>query len=983
MYVLGYRKSQTKNEFNIFAEKFDEVLQKINAEKPYSIVICGDFNAHLQEWCASDRDDIYGITIQKIFNENGILQLVNQPTYITNNSKTCIDLVATDQPNLILSSEIHPSLHTTCHHQVNFVKLHLKCPPPPPFVRRVWHYDRANPSLIQRAISDYNWVEELGRASNPDQQVELFDNVILNVAKNVIPFDDKIFKPKDPPWITQSSKLLYNTYRRKYKRFIKKGCPADEKPHIDELKNEYSNLIETEKEKYMSSLGEAVSNPQTGPKKYWSAMKNLLKKNITSVIPPILQNGTFITDSAEKCSIFNQYFKNQCKTIPTSSTLPNLIRSSNLSLKSIIFSEKEILEHIRKLNINKAHGHDAISVRMIKLCDKSIIKPLFIIFKNCLDKGYFPLKWKKANVIPVYKKNERNLVANHRPVSLLPICGKIFEKVIFDNLYCYIFDNNFITDKQSGFKQHDSTIKQLLSITHEIYKAFDSTPSQEIRAVFLDISRAFDRVWHDGLIFKLKRIGIDDEVINILSSFLANRQQRVTIDGKCSEWSDIEAGVPQGSILGPILFLVYINDIIEVVKSDIRIFADDTFIFRVADHNSTDELNNDLCRITKWAHQWKMVFNPDITKQAVEVIFSNKRNKETIPDQLFFNNIPVKTVSETKHLGMILEQKLSFENHLNEKISKANQGLGLMKQLKKWVSFKTLEVIYKMYVRPHLDYGDMIYDIGETEKNGILPTGISSSLLRKVESVQYEAAKIVSGAWQGTSREKLYENLGWESLQNRRIMRKLCLVHEILNTKFPDYLHKILKNQSYPITSRFHNRELLKEIPCRNSKFKLSFFPSTIKDWNILDSETKKSKSTNIFKNKILNKIRPKKKSYFGLKDNDKIKYLTMLRMSLSPLRAHKFKYNFIDTSDPYCIVCESPEDTKHYLLHCRSFRLSRTTLMQNISNLLNLDFTTIPQKKIIAILLYGNDESNCEINTHILEEVTTFIANSKRLDTF
>ena len=202
-----------------------------------------------------------------------------------------------------------------------------------------------------------------------------------------------------------------------------------------------------------------------------------------------------------------------------------------------------------------------------------------------------------ANVIPVYKNKERNFITNYRPVSLLPIFGKLFEKIIFDSLYPYIFNNKFISDKKSGYRRGDSTVKQLLSITHEIYKAFGK--SQEIRAVFLDISRAFDRVWHEGLIFKLKRIGIEDEAINILSSFLADRKQRVVIDGTSSEWTGIEAGVPQGSILGLILFLVYINDLIDVVESDIRIFADDTFIFRLADPSSTEPLNRDLERITE------------------------------------------------------------------------------------------------------------------------------------------------------------------------------------------------------------------------------------------------------------------------------------------------------------------------------------------------------------------------------------------------
>ena len=188
----------------------------------------------------------------------------------------------------------------------------------------------------------------------------------------------------------------------------------------------------------------------------------------------------------------------------------------------------------------------------------------------------------------------------------------MLEKIVHDSLYPHLFDNKLISDKQSGYRRNDSTIRQLLSITHEIYQAFDS--GHEVRAVFLDISRAFDRVWHEGLIFKLRQNGVEGNALSIIKSFLADRVQRAVLDGQTSDWVPIEAGVPQGSILGPLLFLVYINDLVEVVESEIDIFADDTFIYRIIDPNSTKFLSDDLDSITDWAYQWKMVFNPDISK---------------------------------------------------------------------------------------------------------------------------------------------------------------------------------------------------------------------------------------------------------------------------------------------------------------------------------------------------------------------------------
>ena len=336
-YVLVYRRfGQTVDEFNNFVEKFDEALTKIEAENPYCIAAGGDYNAHLKEWYKEGRSDSNGVHIQKVFLDHGMVQLVDQPTYIVNTTKTCVDLFATDQPNLVLTNEVLPSPIPECHHQINYVKLSLKCPPPPPFERRVWHHDRADVKSIQKAIHDFNWEEELGNLDDsPEEQVNLFDNVIMNIMLNLIPYVDKICRPKEPPWITKGSKNLYNSYRRKYKKIAKKGYPLEEKPQMDALKIEYTNLIKTEKNKYMSSLGQAVSNPRSGPKKYWAAMKKLLKKNITSVIPPILHNGLFILNSSEKGSLFNQYFKDQCKTIVTSSTLPPWPRQQTSHLRKL------------------------------------------------------------------------------------------------------------------------------------------------------------------------------------------------------------------------------------------------------------------------------------------------------------------------------------------------------------------------------------------------------------------------------------------------------------------------------------------------------------------------------------------------------------------------------------------------------------------------------------------------------------------------
>ena len=365
-------------------------------------------------------------------------------------------------------------------------------------------------------------------------------------------------------------------------------------------------------------------------------------------------------------------------------------------IENVPVLDNEIISLVRNLNPNKAMGPDGISGQMLILCDNSVVLPLKIIFQNILKTSVYPDMWKCANVTPVHKKGNKQLIKNYRPISLLPICGKFFEKIIFNTLYSYLNKNNLLTKNQSGFRPGDSTINQLLFLVNDIHEAFDNPKCLDVRAVFLDISKAFDKVWHKGLIFKLKQNGISGKLLKFFESYLHNRKQRVTLNGFYSNYSSIESGVPQGSVLGPLLFLVYINDLEKNIKSNVKFFADDTMLYSIVNDPiiTADHLNHDLNVIYQWAHQWKMEFNPDPNKQANEVLFSCKKKPQNHP-QLVFNGAQVSVVKEHKHLGLILQNDLSFEKHLDEKMGKAKRNNGVLKQLSKFLPLKALDQMYK------------------------------------------------------------------------------------------------------------------------------------------------------------------------------------------------------------------------------------------------------------------------------------------------
>ena len=308
----------------------------------------------------------------------------------------------------------------------------------------------------------------------------------------------------------------------------------------------------------------------------------------------------------------------------------------------------------------------------------------------------------------------------------------------------------------------DSTVNQLAYLYNTFCQTLDA--GKEVRVVFCDISKAFDRVWHSGLLLKLQAAGVKGEVLAWFKSYLSNSKQRVVLPGAVSDLVFIKAGVPQGSILGPLLFFLYINDIVHDIGSNIRLFADDASLFIIVEDAITAAacLNNDLDKISQWAAKWLVTFNPSKTES---LLISRKTNKDRHPP-IFMQNHKEVEVDSHKHLGVVLPSDCSWHQHIKHITDKAWNRINIMRKLKFKLHRKSLEIICIAFIRPLLEYGDIIWDnCTQYEKN-------------ELDKIQNEAARIATGTTKLISIHALYSEIRWDTLQHRRNNHKLTLFYK-------------------------------------------------------------------------------------------------------------------------------------------------------------------------------------------------------------
>ena len=910
------------------------------------IVLAGDFNA--------DPSTREGQLLNIFCRSNDLFCHVNEPTRITDTTATILDQFISSRSTLLTDVAVYAPIAKCDHCPIRAVlKTSQNYPKPKAYSRHIWQYDLANFEEFKRQLSNVDWNDCFKDGVSLDEACNLWIETFLNIARNCIPNKVVIVRPGDKPFFNKELRKMRRKKNIAHRKAKRSNKPADWE-QFRKMRNEYNLSIKNAKANSEQTRAEKLRDKESlSPKKWWRLAKSFLQKDgKKSAYPPLKVGDDLVCDDKSKAEVFNDFFASSSKLEDSHVPKPDSTCNVERVLDKISIQEKDIADLLKCLDISKATGPDQISQVMLKKAGDSIVPSLTQLFNLSLERGVFPSKWKKANVTPIHKKNDNAVVDNYRPVSLLSCVGKLFEKAVFKYVFNFLRDTGAISLKQSGFMPGDSTVYQLTHLYHLFSEAINN--QKIVRMVFCDISKAFDRVWHTGLLAKLSRVGITGNLLKWFENYLSNREQRVVINGQSSEWKHIKAGVPQGSVLGPLLFLIFINDITnEVQSSEVRLFADDTILYVIADNptESVDALNNDLQRIKLWADKWLVKFSPPKTKSLT----LSKKQKQRAPP-LTFGNTPIEEIDSHKHLGVTLSHNLSWGEHIDDTIASAGKRVDVLNALKFKLDRETLERLYLAFVRSKLEYASIVWDNCTNEQRDL------------IEQVQYRAGKIVSGAINRTSKDIVYQELGWHRLAERRQNQRLKVFHKIVNGKTPGYLQS-----EVPVADP--NRENLRNaehIPRIRGKvfFENTFFPKTIKEWNDLDNDTKSVESNETFASRIKRAVNVPKWYYTG--ERSPAIWHARMRMMCSPLNDHLYAHVHV-IDDPHCACGYRRENNKHFLLDCPLFANERTPLLTELDKL--------KFKPVVKNLLFGNAQYTDESNFKAFTFIQKFIKSTGRFD--
>lgn len=813
-------------------------LVKYITDLPENSIVVGDFNYPGINWSNLSSTGPDATMFLETCNEKFLNQLVDFPTHFTPQkdgsvTATCIDLVLTDRTELVAS--VHPSGQLGASKHSMLVVEFIVPSHRNKTLEMIPDYSKTDFVAVKQILANINWHNELVNL-NTEESWKIFKDKLLSVVESATPMKKRRVNNR-PLWMQQSVMRII----RKKKRQWELWCTTqDYRCYLAHKKTEreVSKAVRKAKRNLEKKLAKDAKN---NPKPFYRYMNNQSKIH-TKVGPLKDENGVIQTADSDLVKLLNTQFSSVFTAEDHSNLpIPEQVFSGSSPLTDHDITPVLVSQKIERLNPNKASGPDKIYPKVVKELSEIIASPLSIIFNKSLQEGIVPSDWKMANVTSIFKKGDRTCAANYRPISLTSIICRLMESILRDAILDHLRSYKLIRPSQHGFMPKRSCLTNLLEFLEEITRIIDEGHCVDL--IYLDFAKAFDKVPHMRLLSKIKAHGISGNIGKWIQEWLHERKQRVVLNGTESCSAEVTSGVPQGSVLGPILFVIYINDIdtaIDTLLVVLKKFADDTKAAAIVDTVEQSKLFQvQLNEVFKWSVEWQMLFNLDKCK-VMHIGLNNKQHK------YYMDGHQLKVTESEKDIGVYIHNSLKPSVQVAEAAKKANQVLG---QLLRSVSYRDkfhFVRLYKQRVRCHLELAVQAWSPWLQQD------------IKLLEDVQKRAVRNVCGLT-GSYEEKLNQ-IGLTPLVDRRIRGDMLQTFKIMNN-IDDVdsnvwfmpVHQVC---SYPTrhTGRInedgsleHNLNIVQ--PIARLDIRKEFFSNRVpKTWNTLPSHIQKSSSVNHFK---------------------------------------------------------------------------------------------------------------------------------------
>lgn len=696
-----------KNSNKEFNNKLKAVVEKLKNEHKI-IIIAGDFNYDLLKYSLNEHIN----TFIEIMFTHFLQPCILEPTRIVAGNKPSLvdNIFINSIEKDIISGNFYSKISD---HMPNFVIIQDLITTKSKEKRKVRDFKSFDVENYKRDISNINIAPHL-EDNDLDTIYNIFHDQLVEVIDSHAPYkilSKKEMKWSQKPWLSQGIQKSIKVKNSLYRKYVK---TKDIFWHAryKYYRNSIKVLIQKSKKFFYTRYFEMHVN---NSKKIWKGVNEILHQRSRGSTSQIFLdcNGQIITNQKLVANKFNDFYTNVAHDLVQKLGKPNSKYQDylkNPNVHSMFLNETEpdeIEEIICNLDISKAGDIYGISPKLIKFASRELVPILVPIFNISFKCGQFPSKLKIAKVIPIHKGDSKLLTCNYRPISLLPIIGKIFEKIMHSRLMSFLTKHNILYDKQYGFQKHKSTEQAIIDMQSKIVEAYEN--KEKACCIFLDFAKAFDTVNHSILIRKLEHYGIRGSSLNWFASYLTNRQQSVEVGNQISDLQHIDNGVPQGSVLGPLLFLLYINDISDCSsKVTFYLFADDTSIFMSHKDINTlqDKLNAELVHVSDWLIANKLSLN---VKKSNALLFRTKNCSSNNQINLEINGSPIVEKDHAKYLGLLIDHKLTFEYHIEHINTKMIKGNALLAKLRHYVPDTVLKNFYNAQIQPHLDYGALVW----------------------------------------------------------------------------------------------------------------------------------------------------------------------------------------------------------------------------------------------------------------------------------